>query len=158
MRSVAAIKAQSFDIISKARANISVGAELFSDRLGTELWLVVLPLWNYSQSKRLLDTLVPHTGCSYNLFCSTNLPPTSTRWFDQRINTPHSKECRQLISATSTIWKNSWERRESNLGLLGEKRKCYLCAMPPPLLNRFIGIPKSRNADIKQFSFNVNRI
>ena len=28
--------------------------------------------------------------------------------------------------------KNSWECRESNLWLLGEKQVCYLCAMPPP--------------------------
>ena len=30
---------------------------------------------------------------------------------------------------------NSWECRESNLGLLGEKRACYLCAMLLPRLN-----------------------
>ena len=30
--------------------------------------------------------------------------------------------------------KNSWEEhRESNLGLLGKKQVCYLCAMQPPL-------------------------
>ena len=29
--------------------------------------------------------------------------------------------------------KISWERWESNLGLLGEKRERYLCAMLPPL-------------------------
>ena len=29
--------------------------------------------------------------------------------------------------------KKSWERQESNPGLLGVKRKCYLCAMLPPL-------------------------
>ena len=29
--------------------------------------------------------------------------------------------------------KNSWECRESNLGLLGEKQVCYLCAMQPLL-------------------------
>ena len=28
--------------------------------------------------------------------------------------------------------KNSWERRESNSGLLGEKQERYLCAMQPP--------------------------
>ena len=28
--------------------------------------------------------------------------------------------------------KNSWECRESNPGLLGEKQVCYLCAMHPP--------------------------
>ena len=27
------------------------------------------------------------------------------------------------------------ERRDSNPGLLGETRKCYLCAMPPPIRN-----------------------
>ena len=30
--------------------------------------------------------------------------------------------------------KISWECRESNPGLLGEKRKRYLCAMPPPIV------------------------
>ena len=30
--------------------------------------------------------------------------------------------------------KNSWERRESNPGLLGEKQVCYLCAMQPPII------------------------
>ena len=29
--------------------------------------------------------------------------------------------------------KNSWEHQESNLGLLGEKQVCYLCAMQIPL-------------------------
>ena len=28
--------------------------------------------------------------------------------------------------------ENSWERQESNLGLLGEKKVCYLCAMQSP--------------------------
>ena len=28
--------------------------------------------------------------------------------------------------------KNFWEHGESNPGLLGEKRECHLCAMPPP--------------------------
>ena len=28
--------------------------------------------------------------------------------------------------------KNSWERWESNQGLLGEKQECYICAMLPP--------------------------
>ena len=31
--------------------------------------------------------------------------------------------------------KNYWECRESNLGLLGEKQVCYLCAMQPPSLS-----------------------
>ena len=30
------------------------------------------------------------------------------------------------------LLENYWECRESNPGLLGEKRQCYLCAMPPP--------------------------
>ena len=29
--------------------------------------------------------------------------------------------------------KNSWERQQSNLGPLGEKQECYLCAMQPPV-------------------------
>ena len=29
--------------------------------------------------------------------------------------------------------KHSWERSESNLGLLGEKQVCYLCGRPPLL-------------------------
>ena len=29
--------------------------------------------------------------------------------------------------------KNSWERRESNPGLLGERQECYLWIMQPPL-------------------------
>ena len=69
------------------------------------------------------------------LFCSTSLPLTSTRWFNQHIQAfPHSKKCHWLlISATSrVIGKNSWECWESNPGLLGEKRKGYLCAMPSP--------------------------
>ena len=72
------------------------------------------------------------------VFCSTSLPITSTRWFNQCIQAfAYSKKCRWLISATSRnylgkiIQKNSWECRESNWGLLGEKCKCYLCAMPP---------------------------
>ena len=28
--------------------------------------------------------------------------------------------------------KNSWEHRELNQGLLGEKQVCFLCAMQPP--------------------------
>ena len=28
--------------------------------------------------------------------------------------------------------ENSWERRESNLGLLGGEQTCYLCALQPP--------------------------
>ena len=68
-----------------------------------------------------------------NLFCNSSLPPNSTRWFNQRILVfPHSKKCRQFISAPSRIPKSSWECRESNLGLLGEKCKRYRCAMPPP--------------------------
>ena len=36
--------------------------------------------------------------------------------------------------------KNYWECRESNLGLLGEKLVCYLCAMQPPnLVNLYPG-------------------
>ena len=36
----------------------------------------------------------------FKLFCSTSLPLTSTRWFDQHFSSfPHSK-CRRLISAT----------------------------------------------------------
>ena len=60
-----------------------------------------------------------------DIFCSTS-------WFDQCIQTfPHSKTCRQVISAKSmnNISEKFWE---SNLGLLGEKRERYLCAMPPP--------------------------
>ena len=69
---------------------------------------------------------------SLNTFWSTSLPATSTKWFDLSIQAfPHSKKCRWLISATSRIWKKSLEHRESNQGLLGEKRKHYLCAMPP---------------------------
>ena len=34
--------------------------------------------------------------------------------------------------------KNSWERRESNPGLLGEEQECYLCAMQPLMLEFFI--------------------
>ena len=38
---------------------------------------------------------------------------------------------------------NSIERksghRDSNPGLLGEKRECYLCAMPPPFPPSYIG-------------------
>ena len=49
--------------------------------------------------------------CSDGLLYCTSLPPTSTslpqtssRWFDQHTRTfPHSKKCRQLISATSMI-------------------------------------------------------
>ena len=52
---------------------------------------------------------------------------------------PHSKMCRQLISASSRInhssekilLKNSWELQESNPGVLDEKRECYLCAASP---------------------------
>ena len=43
---------------------------------------------------------------SCTVFCSTSLPPTSTRWFDQHIQAfPYSKVCRRLISATSRIKK-----------------------------------------------------
>ena len=45
-----------------------------------------------------------------NLFCSSSLPPNSTRWFVQRIQVfPHSKKCRQFISAPSRIPKSSLE-------------------------------------------------
>ena len=67
------------------------------------------------------------------LFCSNSLPLTSASRLDQRIQAfSHSKKCCRSISATSRIiWKNSWELRELNSGLLGEKCKCYLCAIPP---------------------------
>ena len=71
-----------------------------------------------------------------NIFCSTSLPLTSTRWFNKHIQAfPHSKKWRHLISATSRIEKNSWEHRESNPGLLGKKRNSYHCAMQPPFKN-----------------------
>ena len=55
----------------------------------------------------------------------------------------NSKKCRRIILATSRMnffRKNSWECQESNPGLLGEKCKCYLCAMPPapPPLTQYI--------------------
>ena len=34
--------------------------------------------------------------------------------------------------------KNSWECRESNPGLLGEKQSCYLCAELPTLVFLFL--------------------
>ena len=33
--------------------------------------------------------------------------------------------------------KKFWECQESNLGLLGYKQTCYLCAMPAPSLQKF---------------------
>ena len=69
------------------------------------------------------------------LFCSTSLPITSTRWFIQCIQAfPIYKKCHRLISAITRIQKNSWEHRESNPGLLGEKRELFHCAMQPPTL------------------------
>ena len=48
---------------------------------------------------------------------------------------PHSK-CRRF-----NLKEFFWELRESNPGLLGEKRERYLCAMPPPLVASTLGDP-----------------
>ena len=37
--------------------------------------------------------------------------------------------------------KNSWECRESNSGLLGEKQVCYLCAKKFPFIGAYLGLP-----------------
>ena len=41
--------------------------------------------------------------------------------------------------------KNSWECRESNPGLLGEKQVCYLCDMKPPSAQSFKLFKSSNN-------------
>ena len=80
------------------------------------------------------DASVTHSSsyCIYkDVFSSTSMPPDSTSWFDQCIQAfPHPKNCCRLISAT-LMKKNSEKFLETNPGLLGEKGKCYLCAMPP---------------------------
>ena len=49
------------------------------------------------------------------------------------LHRPLSKQCAVIKSQQhQEIPKKSWERRESNPGQLGEKRKRYLCAMPTP--------------------------
>ena len=108
------------------------------DRLRDQPWLIRLHL-NLSKKSFLrlgrrtknnqgLTFCAPEIQRCQDLlvvFCSTSLALTSTRWFDQCIQAfPNSKKCSRLISATSRIQTNSWESRESNPGLLGEKRKC----------------------------------
>ena len=48
---------------------------------------------------------------------------------------PHSKKCRRLTR----------QRRDSNPGLLGEKRERYLCAMQPPVGPVLFGWVKARD-------------
>ena len=123
------------------------------DRLRDQPWLIHLHL-NLSKKSFLrlgrrtknnqgLTFCALKFQCCQDLlvvFCSTSLALTSTRWFDQCIQAfPNSKKCSRLISATSRIQTNSWESRESNPGLLGEKRKC---AMPPPKIYLFLSLDK----------------
>ena len=67
------------------------------------------------------------------LFCGTRLEFVQDG-LDQYIEAVHTLKCRRLISAPSRI--KSWERRESNSGLLGEKRKCSLGSMLPPITTK----------------------
>ena len=67
---------------------------------------------------------------SYWVFCSTSLPLTSTRWFDQHFQAFHTRLISviwRMINPSEIIIlrKNSWERQELNPGLLGEKRERY---------------------------------
>ena len=65
-----------------------------------------------------------------NVFCSTSLPLTSTRWFDQLLSFALS-----TLSKQCSVDKTQRERRESNPERLGGKRERYLCAMPSPCLS-----------------------
>ena len=74
-------------------------------------------------------------------FCGTSLPLTSTRgaWSTNKLCTVHSLSSALLINL-GKIWvfllKKTWERKESNLGLLCEKQDCYpLCYVAPPFLS-----------------------
>ena len=63
-------------------------------------------------------------------FCSTSLPLASTRWVQLTL----SSLCPLFLSSAVNKpqqyqEKILWECQESNLGLLGEKQVCYLCAM-----------------------------
>ena len=54
---------------------------------------------------------------------------------------PHSK-CRRFNL------KEFWERRESNPGLLDEKRERYLCAMLPPLVQALFTLEFNETQDL----------
>ena len=91
--------------------------------LGTQvfqLWVFIATLWLTAK-------------VTSRLFCSTSMELVQDA-LDQHIETVHTLKCRRLISAPSRI--NSWERRKSNSGLLGEKRKCYLGSMLPPITTK----------------------
>ena len=49
----------------------------------------------------------------------------------------NSKQCGAVNEARQHHEIILWEIRESNPRQLGEKHKCYLCAMPPPQLGNF---------------------
>ena len=76
-------------------------------------------------------------------FCRTGLLLACSRWVQSTI-----KQLFHALSMRTKQWtavnkslrhqeirispKKSWERRETNPGLVGEKRKRYLCGMPTP--------------------------
>ena len=71
------------------------------------------------------------------LFCSTGLPLARTRWVRLTFSShgPLSSNQRHWFTSAKLIifpLKKIRECCESNLGLLGEKQKCYLRAMHPP--------------------------
>ena len=72
------------------------------------------------------------------IFCSTGMPPASTRWiwstFLNHFPLSSNQQC-CLTTATSIIFplKIFQECWELNPGLLGEKQEHHLCAMQPPI-------------------------
>ena len=65
-----------------------------------KFWDTIVTLEDFHLLTDLNNQCLEH-NVSYS-FCSTSLPPPSTRWFDQRIQAFHTlKKCRWFISATS---------------------------------------------------------